>query len=95
MNYIGEHIFPGQLGHFLTILAFVASLIATIAYFKTTNAKTIGETTSWKRLARGAFMIECFAVFSVFITIFYIISTHKFEYSYAWNHSSLALNAGS
>ena len=94
MNYIGEHIFPGQLGHFLTILAFVASLIATIAYFKTTNAKTIEETAGWKRLARGAFMIECFAVFSVFITIFYIISTHKFEYSYAWNHSSLALNPG-
>jgi len=94
MNYIGEHIFPGQLGHFLTILAFVASLIASIAYFKTTNAKTIDETASWKRLARVAFMIECFAVFAVFITIFYIISTHKFEYSYAWNHSSLALNPG-
>jgi cytochrome c-type biogenesis protein CcmF len=94
MNYIGEHIFPGQFGHFLTILAFVASLIATIAYFKTANAKTIAETASWKRLARSAFMIECFAVFTVFITIFYIISTHKFEYSYAWNHSSLALNRG-
>jgi cytochrome c-type biogenesis protein CcmF len=94
MNYIGEHIFPGQFGHFLTILAFVASLIATVAYFKTANAKTIAETASWKRLARSAFMIECFAVFTVFITIFYIISTHKFEYSYAWNHSSLALNRG-
>jgi cytochrome c-type biogenesis protein CcmF len=92
MNFIGEHLFPGQFGHFLTILCFIASLIATIAYFKSTNANTAGAAASWKKLARTAFTIECLSVFSVFITIFYIVFSHKFEYAYAWNHSSLALN---
>ena len=92
MNFIGEHLFPGQFGHFLTILCFIASLIATIAYFKSTNANTADAAASWKKLARAAFTIECLSVFSVFITIFYIVFSHKFEYAYAWNHSSLALN---
>src|SRR5450432_4132444 len=92
MNFIGEHIFPGQFGHFLTILSFVASLIATVAYFKSANAKLNEAATSWKRLARAAFTVECLSVFSVFVTIYYIVSTHKFEYAYAWNHSSMALS---
>ena len=33
MNYIGEHLLPGQIGHFLAILSFVSSLIASYAYF--------------------------------------------------------------
>ena len=59
MNFIGEHLFPSQFGHFLTVLCFVASLIATIAYFKSTNATLSEAANSWKRLARWAFAIEC------------------------------------
>ncbi len=92
MNFIGEHLFPGQFGHLLVILSFVASLVATVAYFKSANATFNEAAASWKRLARAAFIIECFSVFSVFVTIYYIISTHKFEYAYAWNHSSMVLS---
>jgi cytochrome c-type biogenesis protein CcmF len=92
MNFIGEHLLPGQLGHFLTILSFVASLIATIAYFKSANDKLDADAASWKRLARISFLVECISVFSVFVIIYSIISTHKFEYFYAWNHSSMALS---
>ncbi|MEP6747062.1 MAG: cytochrome c biogenesis protein CcsA [Bacteroidota bacterium] len=92
MNFIGEHSFPGQFGHFLVILSFIASLIATVAYFKSANATLNEVAASWKRLARAAFTVECLSVFSVFITIYYIVSTHKFEYAYAWNHSSMALS---
>ena len=34
MNYNGEHLLPGQLGHFSCYSSFTASLLATIAYFK-------------------------------------------------------------
>jgi cytochrome c-type biogenesis protein CcmF len=93
MNFIGEHLVPGSLGHFLTILSFVASLLATIAYLKSANAKSPDIAVSWKQLARISFIIECVSVFSIFIIIYYIISTHKFEYMYAWNHSNLQLSA--
>jgi len=39
MNYTGEHLLPGQLGHFFIVLSLVASLVATFAYFKSTVSK--------------------------------------------------------
>src|SRR5690348_5038582 len=93
MNYVGEHLFPGQLGHFLIILSLVASLIATISYFKSTNAKTLVLAASWKKIARLAFIIDALAVISIIGTIVLIISQHYYEYHYAWNHSDKSLEA--
>lgn len=92
MNYIGEHLLPGQWGHFFIILSLVASLVATVAYFKSANAKLETEALSWKKLARVAFLLDCLSVFSVFFIIYYIVATHKFEYHFAWTHSSRSLS---
>jgi cytochrome c-type biogenesis protein CcmF len=93
MKYVGEHLFPGQFGHFLVILSLVASLIATIAYFKSTNAKSLAVSASWKKIARYAFIIDALAVVSIIGTIVLIISQHYYEYHYAWNHSDRSLAA--
>lgn len=91
MKYAGEHLLPGQLGEFLVVLSFVASLVATIAYFKSTNALQPAAVASWKKMARIAFIIDAVAIFSVFILIYVIIAGHYFEYYYAWNHSDKSL----
>ena len=91
MDYIGEHLLPGILGHFFIILSIVASLVATFAYFKTTQSKNESETVSWKTMARGAFFVEILSVFAIFGILFYIIYNHLFEYKYAWQHSSRTL----
>ncbi|HEX8335044.1 MAG TPA: cytochrome c biogenesis protein CcsA, partial [Segetibacter sp.] len=91
MEFVGEHLLPGQLGHFFAILSLVASLIATFAFFKATNIKEINEKQGWIRLARVAFLVETISVLAIFIILYYIISTHLFEYKYAWQHSSRAL----
>ncbi|HEX8278945.1 MAG TPA: cytochrome c biogenesis protein CcsA, partial [Segetibacter sp.] len=91
MEFIGEHLLPGQTGHFFVILSLVASLVATIAFYKATNSAEIVEKSSWLRIARGAFLLETISVISVFISLYYIISNHLFEYKYAWQHSSRAL----
>ncbi|MDR3712493.1 MAG: cytochrome c biogenesis protein CcsA [Puia sp.] len=92
MDYIGEHLLPGKLGHFFSILSFAASFVATIAYFKATTGKTPEEENSWKRLARAAFAIDIVSVFSVFAVILYIVSNHLFEYNYAWEHSGRSMS---
>lgn len=92
MNYIGEYLLPGQFGHFFVVLSFIASLLATIAYFKSANSAVHSEAESWKRFARISFFLECISVFVVFGIIYYIISHHRFEYNYAWSHSSKSLN---
>ncbi len=91
MDYTGEHLLPGLLGHFFVTLSFVASLIATFSYFKVVQSKTELNAASWKKLARGAFVTEVISVFAIFGILFFIIYNHLFEYKYAWQHSSRAL----
>jgi cytochrome c-type biogenesis protein CcmF len=91
MEYIGEHLLPGQLGHFFIVLSLVASLVATFSYFKSAQSKIEEDSTYWKKLARLAFIIESFSVTAIFAILFYIIYNHLFEYHYAWKHSSLSL----
>ncbi|MBL7696710.1 MAG: cytochrome c biogenesis protein CcsA [Chitinophagaceae bacterium] len=94
MNYIGEHLFPGQLGHFLLVLSLVSSVVATIAYYRASNAKIVEEQKSWRKLGRLAFLIDAISVVLIFIVIYFIISSHLFEYHYAWNHSDKSLPLG-
>ncbi|MFN9110942.1 MAG: cytochrome c assembly protein, partial [Bacteroidota bacterium] len=91
MPYTGEQLWPGQLGHLLVLISFVASLVATVSFFKSASSQIEGEKLSWKRLARIAFMLEVLAVIGIFGMLYYIISRHLFEYKYAWQHSNLAL----
>ena len=91
MQYVGEHLLPGKIGHFFAVLSFAASFVALIAYIKSTNAKTIEEENSWRRMGRIAFGIDVLAVFAVLFTVIYIVSSHLFEYNFAWEHSSKAL----
>lgn len=91
MEYIGEHLLPGQLGHFFIVLSLVASLVASFAYFKAVGAASTPDGGYWKKLARGAFIVEVISVLSIFVLLFYIIYNHLFEYKYAWQHSSRSL----
>src|ERR1700735_4288707 len=91
MEYVGEHLLPGKLGHFFALLSFAASFVAMIAYFKATNAKAPEEENSWRRMARLAFGTGVFSVFAVYSCIVYIIWNHLFEYNFAWEHSSRSM----
>jgi cytochrome c-type biogenesis protein CcmF len=91
MDYIGEHLFPGQLGHFFIVLSLVASLVASFAYFKSTRSVNLADAASWKKLARYAFLTEVISVIAVFALLIYILQNHLFEYKYAWQHSSRSL----
>jgi cytochrome c-type biogenesis protein CcmF len=92
MDYLGEHLLPGKLGHFFVVLSFAASLVATLAYLFAARTHQPEEEKRWKRLARTSFALEVLSVFAVFGCIYYIISSHYFEYNYAWEHSSRSLS---
>ena len=91
MNFEGEHLLPGQIGHFFIILAFIASAIATISYFIASSKSDIWEKKSWLNLARGSFYIQLLSVIVIFSTIFYICSHHYYEYMYVYKHASREL----
>jgi cytochrome c-type biogenesis protein CcmF len=91
MEYIGEHLLPGQLGHFFAVLFLISAIVATISYFKAGQQPEPTAKQSWVRIARFAFALETFAVIALFATLYYIISHHQFEYKYAWAHSDKSL----
>jgi cytochrome c-type biogenesis protein CcmF len=91
MDFIGEQLLPGKLGHFFVLLSFIASIAATVSYFFGTTKKEELDKAHWRKLARIFFIAEAVSVVSIFAILFYIISNHLFEYKYAWQHSSKAL----
>ena len=87
INYIGEHLLPGKLGHFLLLLAFVSSLLAAVAYFfATTRDHLEVESKQWKKIGRWSFIVQGVAVFGVIGTLFYMMINKYYEYEYVWSH---------
>jgi cytochrome c-type biogenesis protein CcmF len=91
MEFEGEHLLIGKLGHFFVLLAFTASLLATIAYSIAAFKKDIAQKFSWLQFARISFYTQALSVGIVFGCIFYICANHYIEYLYAYKHTSKEL----
>ncbi len=91
MQFEGEHLLPGLTGHFFVLLAFICSLLSTIAYTTASFKTAPAERTGWMKYARWAFYAQVFAVLAVFAIIFYICSNHYIEYLFAYKHTSKEL----
>ncbi|MEE1885968.1 heme lyase CcmF/NrfE family subunit [Pedobacter flavus] len=87
IQYVGERLLPGQIGQFLIVLAFGASLLATIAYFFATKNEATGDR-SWNKIGRISFLINFASVIGIGVVLFYIILNHYYEYMYVYSHSS-------
>ncbi|KPM47167.1 cytochrome c biogenesis protein CcsA [Jiulongibacter sediminis] len=82
----------GNIGHLLTILAFISSLIATYAYWQSSQEKN--QNSIWKKFANQAFAVHSVFVIGVVATLFSIIFNNYFEYHYAWDNTSISLPLG-
>lgn len=83
----------GNIGHISAIIAFVAALISTYAYWQATRPQNLGES-DWLKFARRAFYVHTVAVVSICASLLSIIFNHYFEYHYAWDNSSWSLPLG-
>jgi len=56
VNYVGEHLLPGQIGQFFVILAFGSAILSCISYFFSTQepensaCRTMGRIGFWTNL---------------------------------------------
>lgn len=94
-QFVGEHLGPGQLGHFFVILSLVGAMFSAFSYWRSaaTENADLQASNGWLVLGRNGFVIHAAAVLGVFFTLFYIITNHLFEYHYAWKHSDLSLSS--
>ena len=91
-EYNGEHLLIGQIGMFLSLLAFFAALVAAYANFKAAGAPDPIQEKPWQRLARTSFILNVVSVIGLFLTLYLIIYNHYFEYKYAHQHSKRSLD---
>lgn len=84
ITYVGEHIWAGRLGHFLTILSLASALFALISYVLHTRTQDPG----WRTLGRLFFRIQSVAIIGIVVTLFIMLFNHWFEYDYVWKHSN-------
>jgi len=82
--------FVGNLGHMMTIVAFVTAIITAFSYFQYIKAAEL-EKASWRKFSRIVFYVHAVASVGMAVALFEIIYSHRFEYFYAYSHSSMAL----
>lgn len=89
MEYIGEHLVIGKVGHVFVILSFVFAIVAGLSYFFA--ARENENSLSWKNIARWSFRIHGLSVIGIVVTLFIMLYNHYFEYEYVWRHSNKAM----
>jgi len=90
INFVGEHLLPGQTGNFMLLLAFFTALFSAIYY-----AMAVNEQKSWalrlQRVARWVFLIHIFTLIFAVGLLYDLIINRYYEYAYVWQYSSNAL----
>lgn len=86
IDYIGELLWPGEVGHYLVITAFVTALISAVAY--AVSNKDQKDKESWKKLGRYSFYVHGISIISAIILLFTLMLNHHYEYNYVWAHVS-------
>lgn len=88
IQYIGEHLLPGRIGHIAINLSFIFALLAVLFYaFGKRNGYQLKQ--AW--LPRAFFIGHALTFFLSAGALFYIIFNNYFEYEYAWKHSSVEM----
>ncbi|MBC7451936.1 MAG: cytochrome c biogenesis protein CcsA [Cytophagales bacterium] len=70
------------------ITSFFTSILAAYGYWEAASEKNSSLTNSWLKFSRIAFTLHAFSVFGIVASLFSIIYSHRYEYHYAWSHSS-------
>ncbi len=88
IQYLGENLWPGRIGHAGIILAFTAALSGAISYFFAVQKAALPEEATWRRMGRFSFLAHGIGVFTVIGAIFYAMIEQRYEYQYVWAHVS-------
>ncbi len=77
----------GDYGHLFVITSFFAAILASYGYYEAAKENQLANQ-SWLVFSRIAFGVHALSVVGVVATLFAIIYNHRYEYHYAWSHSS-------
>lgn len=84
IEYAGEWLWPGQVGHFLLILSFAASLVSVMAFYK---AHRSGKN-DWLLTARTLYYLQSAGVMGSIAVLLFLLLKQRYEYHYVWQHTA-------
>ncbi|MDX1479751.1 MAG: cytochrome c assembly protein, partial [Saprospiraceae bacterium] len=87
VQYIGETLWPGIVGHLAVLIALVSALSGAIAFFK--GMRSPGS--SWTSLGRTFFIVHGGSVLLVIGLLFFMMLSQFYDYAYVWEHVSAEL----
>ncbi|MCF8303407.1 MAG: cytochrome c biogenesis protein CcsA [Bacteroidales bacterium] len=90
-KYVGEHLLPGQIGHFLVLLAFFTALFSAVYYFISLKYDP-ERAKKLQKIARITYIVHFVAIIGMAVTLLYLLLNHYFEYNYVWRYSSTRLS---
>jgi cytochrome c-type biogenesis protein CcmF len=85
INYIGEHLLIGNIGHAFIVLSLVAAFVSAVSYYFYSKEVLTSE---WKKIANYSFTIHSISIIGIAATLFFMLFNHYYEYSYVWQHSN-------
>ena len=89
IQYVGEHLTPGRIGHLAIVLSFCAALLSTLSYwFATQRRAQTAEALQWRQIGRIGFLLHGFSVLWIIGTLFYLMLNQYYEYQYVQAHVS-------
>ena len=84
IQYVGEHLWVGKLGHFMIVTSFVSALLAAVAYGIFQHQGSQDQ--KWLKIGRTAFLYHTTMVIGLFGLIIYAMVNEMYEYSYVFDH---------
>ncbi len=87
IQFKNEWLWLGNLGEMFMVLMFMSALVSAFFYFKNNQNPQI----QLLKVARISMNLHALSVISVFSILFALIFFHRYEYYYAWRHSSNSL----
>jgi cytochrome c-type biogenesis protein CcmF len=82
IQYIGEHLLPGRIGHLLIVVSFVAALFGAISFYLSLKQR------KWSKIGVGYLWLHVISTFAAIGILFYIVLNRFYEYHYAYKVAS-------
>ena len=82
IQYVGEHLLPGELGHVLVILSFASAVVSSFAFVFATNKRDLPEAASWRNIGKISWYIHFLSILATIGVVYWLIFNQQFEYDY-------------
>jgi cytochrome c-type biogenesis protein CcmF len=82
IQYQGEHLLPGNIGHALVIVALCTTVLSFSSFLFATLRRDRLEETGWRRIGIISWFVHTASIIGTIGLLYYLIFSHYYEYDY-------------